>query len=395
MPPSARSPARPVVALALAIALALPLIAGCPPRRPATVEPAPPTAPPPRIGWRRVATRADLPAGPPAPGSWRIHLLDVGAGLSILVEGPDFTLLYDAGSSDPDERPLRVVAYLAPALGPSGDGACSEDGVAAPARRPIDHVVLSHPHQDHASALELVLHCFAVRHLWDSGRVVDTVFFRELMFALAASPGTAYHTAAAPPADRTRRANGTAIVIPPAIGWTSFAEGDRVALGARASFEVLHAEAKAHRDVNRNSIVLAVALGGARLLLTGDAGSGARRLPSAPAGDVEAHLLDHAADALDVDVLQVGHHGSLTSSRAVFLAAVSPALALVSAGPRRSGRVPLPDDAVLAALGAAGATVLRTDRHDAGCPVSGRIGGDRGPGGCDGHLITIESPPRQ
>jgi hypothetical protein len=79
MPPSARSPARPVVALALAIALALPLIAGCPPRRPATVEPAPPTAPPPRIGWRRVATRADLPAGPPAPGSWRIHLLDLAA----------------------------------------------------------------------------------------------------------------------------------------------------------------------------------------------------------------------------------------------------------------------------------------------------------------------------
>lgn len=386
MPSPARSPA--------ALAVALALLAGCPPRRTEVVEPEPPPARPARIDWRRVTTRADLPADPPAPGSWRIHLLDVGTGLAVLVQGADFTLLYDAGSSDPDERPLRVVAYLAAALGRSGDGLCSEDGAASPTRRSLDHVVLSHPHQDHASALELVLHCFDVRNLWDAGRIVDTVFYRELMFALAASPATAYHTAAIPPADRTRRVKDAAIVLPPALAWSTFAEGDRVALGAGAGLEILHAEAKAHRDVNRNSIVLAVALGGARLLLTGDAGSGPRADPSAPAGEIEAHLLDRAA-ALRADILQVGHHGSLTASRTVFLAAVAPALALVSAGPRRFGPVRLPDEAVLAALAAAGAVVLRTDLHDDGCPDAGRIGGDRGPGGCDGWLITIDARPPQ
>jgi hypothetical protein len=36
-----------------------------------------------------------------------------------------------------------------------------------------------------------------------------------------------------------------------------------------------------------------------------------------------------------------------------------------------------------------GAEVLRTDEHDASCPISHRIGGDKGPGGCDSYVITI------
>ena len=41
-------------------------------------------------------------------------------------------------------------------------------------------------------------------------------------------------------------------------------------------------------------------------------------------------------------------------------------------------------------LGRVGAKILRTDERDANCPVTGRIGGDYGPGGCDSWVITID-----
>lgn len=36
---------------------------------------------------------------PPSVTTWTLHIIDVGTGLSIFVREPDFTLLYDAGSS--------------------------------------------------------------------------------------------------------------------------------------------------------------------------------------------------------------------------------------------------------------------------------------------------------
>ena len=282
---------------------------------------------------------------------------------------------------------MRVAAYLAAALGPSGDDLCVPAGAPAPtARRRLDHVMLSHPHLDHASALELVLHCYDVGHFWDPGRVAHTVFYRELIDQLARSAATTYHTAAPVPDGGALTVKEHGVTIP---RWERFAEGDAVPLGAGARFTILHAEAKAHRDPNRNSVVALVELGAIRLLLAGDAGSGERRDPSAPAGGVEAHLIDHHAAAIRAHILQVGHHGSKTSSRRAFLGAVKPELALVSSGPRQYGKTTLPDPEVLAALEAVGAKILRTDERDASCPVSGRIGGDRGPGGCDSWVILI------
>lgn len=372
------------------------------PAPPATPEPTPTPEPPstpvqaepPSITWARVETTADVPPEAPPVGTWRVHMIDVGTGLAILVQGADFSLLYDAGTNDPAEKPLRVVAYLAAALGPSGDEQCSTSGTATGgARRTIDHVILSHPHLDHASALDLVLHCYDVGHVWDSGRVNDAVFYRDFLTAVSEAAGATYHTASPPPDDRTVHVKGFDIAIPPAIGWQSFSEGDQVALGTGARFTLLHAEAKAHSDPNRNSVVVAVDLGGARLLLTGDAESGGRADPSAKLGHIEEHLVAHYPALVDADILQVGHHGSKTSSRRAFLDAVSPRLALVSAGPKLYKGTRLPDNEIILALEAAGATVLRTDERDAACPVKSRIGAATGPGGCDSWLVTIAAAP--
>lgn len=353
------------------LALALLLLAACsgPARsvaRPPAPTPVEPPARPLRITWARVTSTDPMSAV--APGAWRVHLIDVGTGLAILVQGHDFAMLYDAGTNDPAEDPERVLAYLDAALGD-----CR-----------LDHVVLSHPHLDHASALEAVLDHCAVADVWDTGRINDTVFYRDFLDAVARSDAR-YHTVA-PPAPVLHIKDTDVTIDRP---WTMISEGDDVALGADAGFEVLHADFKSGRDPNQSSLVLAVTLGTVRLLLTGDAESGDREDPSAPIGDVEAYLVDHFPREVDADILQVGHHGSKTSSRRAFLAAVSPQLALVSSGPKKYGKVTLPDPEVLDALAELGATVLRTDEHDAACDLDVRLGPSTGPGGCDSYVIDI------
>jgi competence protein ComEC len=358
------------------------------------VTPDRPDAPaqPPRITWSKLMSPDDVPRATPPPGTFRVHMIDVGTGLAILVQGHDWNLLYDGGTGDPSEKPLRVVAYLAAAIGPSGDDLCVEPGAPVPrVRHRLDHVVLSHPHLDHGSALDLVLHCYDVANVWDSGRINDAVFYREFLAAVARSTTAAYRTAASVPDDRRVRVKGHDIEI---SRWQRFSEGDTIELGAAARFTILHAEPKKTRDPNSNSIVILVELAGARLLLVGDAESGPRADPTAPVGDIEKFLLAHHAPRIRADILQVGHHGSKTSSRRSFLEAVRPTLALVSAGPKRYHSVVLPDAEVIAELRRIGAEILRTDEHDASCPLPRRIGGDKGPGGCDTFIISIESAGR-
>jgi competence protein ComEC len=314
-------------------------------------------------------------------------MIDVGTGLAMLVQGADFSMLYDAGTNDAGEKPRRVLAYLAAVLGPSGDAACVDEGAEAPTGRvKIDHVVLSHPHLDHASALDEVLHCYDVGTFWDAGAINEAKFYAELLSLIGQLPTIAYRTAADVPAAKTVTVKQVTTTVP---SWETFHEGDTVALGEGARFTILHANGKSQKDMNASSIVLAVALGGAKLLLVGDAESGERKDPSYPPGDIEEHLIDHHAAAIRSDILQVGHHGSLTSTRGAFLAAVAPALALVSAGPKRYGSVVLPDPEIIDTLRAANITILRTDERDQSCPLSGRIGGDKGPGGCDSWMVEI------
>jgi len=49
-----------------------------------------------------------------ASGGYEVHAIDVGTGLSVLVSGPEFSLLSDAGSNDDMARgeANRTIAYL-------------------------------------------------------------------------------------------------------------------------------------------------------------------------------------------------------------------------------------------------------------------------------------------
>ena len=78
-----------------------------------------------------------------AQNDYKVHVIDVGTGLAVFVEGPGFALLYDAGSQDDlhegDEN--RVVAYIK---------------AARPGLTRIDHLILSHPHKDHLQLMRTI-----------------------------------------------------------------------------------------------------------------------------------------------------------------------------------------------------------------------------------------------
>lgn len=330
--------------------------------------------------------------GPPPAGTFAIHAIDVGTGLSILVEGSDFTLLYDAGSNDDGARGAddRVLAFLR---------------AVRPDLKVIDHLFLSHPHEDHDAMIDDVLAAYDVRNVWNSGSLNNTCAYHAFLDAVAAEPGVAYHDAIG--SGGTHVASFTAssskchgavrsakVSVPRA---SQIAPGVDIPLGAGAKMTILHADGNATgKHLNDASVVTRLHFGNRHILVMGDAGgeNEVRHPPSTPArpDSVEGELLANFKTALPADVLIVGHHGSMTSSRVNFLDAVDADNFVISVGPKLYSGTRLPDDEVVTELTRRG-SVWRTDRNDATCGQNPRkIGGDKDgkPGGCDNIQIFID-----
>jgi competence protein ComEC len=250
-----------------------------------------------------IITFASLP-----DGQLHVTALAIGQGDAILVEAPSGAVALIDGGPDPDLTLRRLGANLPFHL------------------RRIDLLVVSHPHQDHVAGLVDVLDRFRVRGVLEAAIPYPNPSYERLL------------------------ADAGAGQVPVAIART----GMRIALDATTSLEVLYpgamdaAEPLPEGDINNGSIVLVLRHGAFSALLTGDA--------EAP---VETMLLERGL-VPRVDLLKVGHHGSHSSTTPSFLAAVDPALAMISAGVDNEYGHPAPE--TLATLGSAGGIlVLRTD----------------------------------
>jgi competence protein ComEC len=221
----------------------------------------------------------------------RATFVDVGQGDATLIDLPDGRcMLIDAGGNpqggaDPGARALVPL-------------------LKARRRDRLDVVVLTHPHPDHYGGLRAVLDAVPVGELWDSGQ------------SAAEAESSATSRQALDLLDMAR-ARGSRIVRPEALC------GHPRAFGA-ALVEVLWPcpAFDAGYDPNDNSLVVRIRYGPRSMLFT---------------GDIEAHaeaalLALVKTDALRADLLKVAHHGSRTSSSEAFLAAVTPKLAIISAG---------------------------------------------------------------
>jgi len=278
--------------------------------------------------------------GPRTDTGWlEAVFLDVGQGDAALVRLPDGRgLLVDAGglagsaSLDVGER------FVTPALWALGF-------------RRLWRLALTHGHPDHIGGAAAIVEDFLPDEAWEGIAVPRHAGLAGLEAGM--------------------RARGRP--------WRQVRAGEVLRLGA-VELRVLHPPAPdwERRAVrNDDSIVLDVRLGGASLVLTGDAGRA-----------VEAGLAAAIGGAA-LRVVKVPHHGSRSASSASFVEALGPAVAVVSAGAGNPFGHPAPD--VLARYHAAGARVFRTDRDgavwvatDGSClrarTAAGANGWVRGPG---------------
>lgn len=236
-------------------------------------------------------------------GSPTIEMLDVGEGDSILLRNGPESMLVDGGGRSIDSRFGRSV--LIPML--------LDRGVTE-----LDVVAMSHPHPDHCGGLLAVVENLEVGELWISAAHATDPCARELLARA--------HAAATP---------------------IRFLRDGESARGIGFRVEQLIAGRRFKRaTVNNSSVILRVHVGKRVLLLPGDAEKEAERA-------LEGRVLR-------ADILKVGHHGGANSTSEPFLEAVSPRIALISAG--RRNLFGHPTDQVLARLEAADARTLRTDR---------------------------------
>lgn len=327
----------------------------------------------------------------PTGAVYTMHVVDVGTGLAIYVQGPDFNLVYDAGSMDDrgTKDKNRFTAYLK---------------AVNPDLTTIDHLIVSHPHQDHIALLPDILSDYEVLNVWDSGAGYNSCSYRAFIKAVQDEPGVEYHTGNQNFGTHAKQFEPTSSACSGVGDTFTLNHGSEInerpiELGSGATMNFLYINYEEHSDVNENSLVLRLDIAGKRLLLMGDAEAGARRPPSSPpdAGSIEAMLLTCCQSEIKADVMVVGHHGSETSSRKVFIDAVDADHYIISSGPFPYGSVTLPDPSIQQELANAG-QLHETNFNDEGCKGNqskiGRVESNpskQKPGGCNSIQVTITS----
>jgi len=236
--------------------------------------------------------------GPTPEGEMVAHFIDVGQGDATLLAGPDFTVLIDAGRHDRDD----VVPYLKAA------------GVKA-----LDLLVATHPHADHIGQMDEVLAQFPVEEVWMNGAEHTSSTFERVVDAIAASDATYYEPRA----------------------------GERFQIGSLL-LEVIHPE-QLPEDLNEGSIGLRAVYGQVAFLFTGDA------------GETSEKEMISRGHHLNADIFQMGHHGSSTSNSKAFVEAVSPDVAIYSAG--KGNSYGHPHREVIQLFSDLNIPVYGTDRH--------------------------------
>lgn len=206
-------------------------------------------------------------------GELVVHFIDVGQGDSTLIKLPNKqSILIDAGKNADSEL---VVNYL------------KKEGI-----KKIDHVIGTHPHEDHIGGLDVVIESFEIGKIYLPRVIHTTKTYEDVLLAIKNKNLKV-----------TEAKGGVTIDIP---------EVKAVFVAPNSSD---------YNDLNNYSAVLRLTYKDTSFLFTGDAEE---------VSEFEMLLQSHTG--LDTDVLKVAHHGSSTSTSEAFLEAVSSKYAVISLG---------------------------------------------------------------
>ena len=220
-------------------------------------------------------TATPTPTETPTPeptkevGEMKVHFLDVGQGLSILVQSDGQTMIYDGGDKSTSSF---VVSYL------------QKQNVTT-----IDYLISSHYDSDHMAGLIGCLNAFDVKNVISSDYEHDSKLYQSFIQTVADKGLPMQH---------------------PAVG-TEFSFGS-------GSFQILAPATIDPNDSNKNSVAIKLTNGDNSFIFTGDAESTS-----------EKAMCESGID-LSCDVLVPGHHGSATATSWDFLQATVPEYAVIS-----------------------------------------------------------------
>ena len=231
-------------------------------------------------------------------GEMTVHFLDVGQGLSILVQSEGENLIYDGGDRDASSF---VVSYL------------KDQGVTT-----IDYLISSHYDSDHVAGLIGCLNAFQVENVICSDYEHGSKTYQSFVDAVNDREITMQH---------------------PTVG-------EEFAFGS-GEFIILAPQTIDKNDSNSNSVAIKLINGNNSFIFTGDAESKS-----------EAAMC-HSGLELSCDVLVPGHHGSATATSWDFLQETVPEYAVISCG--RDNQYGHPHEETMEKLEVMDIQVFRTD----------------------------------
>lgn len=246
----------------------------------------------------------EIPEHPPV-GEAVFHHFDVGQADATLIRAPEGTILIDAGHWQRDD----VVPYIRGA------------GVSE-----IDVVAISHPHADHLGQVPEVVEAFDVGEVWMSGYEHESATFERAVDAVLEAEGTGYHE---PKAGAVEEFGDLIVeVLNPERNPAHV--HDNLALRVRYGEFAAVYTGDAEEEHEAGMIAWAKAAGaGEDAVAAADGAEG--EAAGEAAEDASGDAPDGPLDALAAQLLQLGHHGSRTSSSSAFLRAVSPEVVVYSA----------------------------------------------------------------
>lgn len=210
-----------------------------------------------------------------APSLLTVAFLDVGQGDAIFIETPDgVQMLIDGGANS---SVLRELPKYMPVLD-----------------KTIDVVLATHPDKDHIGGLVDVLERYQVDQVIRTENKNDTAVSRAFDLAVEEELSTVHFARV----------------------------GQQLALGASTSLLILSPSTDTtYLESNTASIITQLRYGDVEFMFTGDAPL-----------SIEEYLTSTYGEALESEVLKLGHHGSRTSTADSFLEIVNPSYGVVSAG---------------------------------------------------------------
>lgn len=227
----------------------------------------------------------------------KVHYIDVGQGDSSLIEYLDKKILIDCGPNSNESNLLKYLNNLNITK--------------------IDYIFITHPHEDHIGNLDQVI----------SKYKVTTIFMPKVNF------------------ESKDLSTSLSLIKEKNITLYDLNKDFKIKFNEDFYLEVFSSPKKNYENINNFSPLIKVIFKKDSFLFTGD--------------NEEIGELEFINNAIDVDILKVGHHGSNTSSTDLFLKKVSPKISIISCGKNNSFNHPNPK--VLERLNKFDNKIYRTD----------------------------------